>query len=328
MAKSTSQKIRVGIFMVVGTLILIVTLYAIGKRQHLFSKNIQLYAVFENVNGLQMGNNVRYSGVNVGTVSKIEMKEVGKITIQMSVEEKTAYFINKDAVASIGSDGLVGNMVVNILPGKDELSPMVVSGDTIQSFSKISTDDILSTLNTTSENAALLTSDLLKITGQILDGRGTIGALINDTILLSDIRETVRGLKETTKGTNLAVSKINGIVEKVNYDESAAAVLLSDTVSANRIKKMLANLETSSEEIQSFTKNIDDYLNEIRTGGGAINYITQDDDLVKEIDSTVIEIKEAAEKLNQNMDALRHNFLFRGYFRKMDRQQRKEAEKN
>lgn len=327
MAKSKSQKIRVGIFMVVGTLILIGALYSIGKRQHIFSKNIHLYAVFQNVNGLQIGNNVRYSGVNIGTVSKIEMKEVGKITIQMAVEEKTAYFIKKDALASIGSDGLVGSMVVNILPGKDERAVTVSSGDTIPSYSKIGADDILSTLNTTNENAALLTADLLKITNQILDSKGTLGALINDTILANDIRQTIKELKSTTQGTALAVSKVNEIIDKIDYDQSAAAVLLSDTTSANTIKTMLANLESSSEEIHKVTQGLDDYLNEIRSGKGAIHHLTQDENLVKDIDATIIEIKEAAEKLNENMEAMRQNFLFRGYFRKLERQEAQDTKK-
>ena len=119
MAKSDSKKVRVGIFVVIGTILLIVTLYYIGQRQYLFSSNIELHAVFDNVNGLQVGNNVRYSGINIGTVSKIEMKEVGKIIIKMSVEEKLSYFMKTDAVASIGSDGLVGSMVVNIVPGNN-----------------------------------------------------------------------------------------------------------------------------------------------------------------------------------------------------------------
>src|SRR5690554_2873504 len=105
MAKAASQKIKVGLFVVVGTLILIAALYSIGKRQHIFGKNIELYATFGNVNGLILGNNVRYSGINVGTVSKIEMIEEGSITIQMKVEDKTARFIKKDAIASIGTDG-------------------------------------------------------------------------------------------------------------------------------------------------------------------------------------------------------------------------------
>jgi len=328
MAKSTSQKIKVGIFVVVGTILLIAALYSIGKRQHIFSKNIQIYAVFGNVNGLQIGNNVRYSGINVGTVSKIEMTEVGKIIIQMSVEEKTANYIKKDAVASIGSDGLVGSMVVNIIPGKLRQALGVVSGDTIQSYSKIGADDMLSTLNTTNENAALLTSDLLKITNQILEGKGTLGALINDTILAQNIRQSMVELRKTSEGTGLAIDNINKIISKINYDESAAAVILSDTAAATQIRSVIANLEKSSEDINVVTKNLDNYLNELKSGKGAVNYITQDENFVRDIDSTMIQIKEASEKLNENMEALQHNFFFRGYFKKKERQERKEAKKN
>ena len=328
MAKSTSQKIKVGLFVVVGTAILIAALYSIGNRQHIFSKNIELYGTFGNVNGLIIGNNVRYSGINVGTVSKIEMIEEGSITIQMMIEEKTARFIKTDAIASIGSDGLVGSMVVNIIPGKVASAKPVISGDTIQSYSKIGADDMLSTLNTTNENAALLTADLLKITNKILEGKGTLGALVTDTLLAQDLRQTVIELKQTAVGTSTAVARINALISKVNYDESAAAVLLSDTVSANQIRGVFSNLEKSSEDINEITQNLDAYLTEIKSGKGALNYITQDEVLVKNIDSTMLDIKEAAEKLNENMEALRHNFLFRGYFRKLERQERREARKN
>src|SRR5690554_5743268 len=106
MSKANSQKVRVGIFVFVGTIILVTALYFIGSRQHIFSNNIQLYADFDDESGLQLGNNVRYSGINVGTVTKIEMKDVGKITVEMSVDDKSAYFIKKDAIATINSDGL------------------------------------------------------------------------------------------------------------------------------------------------------------------------------------------------------------------------------
>jgi len=326
--KSTSQKVRVGVFVVVGTILLVAALYFIGNQQHLFSKNIELYATFGNVNGLTLGNNVRYSGINVGTVSKIEMIEEGTITVQMKVEAKTSRFIKKDAIASIGSDGLVGSMVVNIIPGKAQNTQPVIAGDTIQSFSKIGADDMLSTLNTTNENAALLTADLLKITNKILEGKGTLGALVTDTLLAQDLRQTVVELKKTTAGTSATISQINKIISKVNYDESAAAVLLSDTVAANQIKSVFAKLEKSSDDINEITKNLDDYITEIKTGNGTLNYITQNAVLVKNIDSTMINIKEAAEKLNENMEALKHNFLFRGYFRKLERQEKKEGKEN
>lgn len=323
MRKSTSQKVKVGIFMVVGTLILIVALYSIGKRQHIFSKNIQLYSVFANINGLQVGNNVRYSGVNVGTVSKIEMTGEGKISVQLAVEEKTASFIKKDAITSISSDGLVGSMVVNIIPGKNELTDVVSAGDTLQSYSRIGADDMLSTLNTTNENAALLTSDLLQITNKILEGKGTLGALVSDTLLAQDIKQSLAELKNTSRGASEAVSRINNIIGKINYDESAASVLLSDTVSANQLRNVFGNIEKSGEDLTATIDNLNQYINEVKSGKGTINYLTQDEDFVKEIDSTMENIKEAAEKLNENMEAMRSNFLFRGYFRRMERREAK-----
>lgn len=328
MANATSQKVKVGIFVVVGTVILIVALYFIGSRQHIFSRNIKLYSVFDNVNGLQLGNNVRYSGINIGTVTKIEMKEVGKITIEMSVEEKSAYFIKKNAIASISSDGLVGSMVVNIIPGKEQQQAAVASGDIIPSYNSVSTDDMLKKLNETNDNAALLTADLLKITDQILKGNGTIGTLINDSAMARNIQQTVMELRKASQGTSLVMSKINQMVSKINYDESAAAVVLSDTAAANQIRTAFRNLEKSSDNIHAVTRDVEEYIREIKSGKGVINHLTQDENLTKDIDSTMNSIKEASDKLNQNMEALKHNFLFRGYFRRLEREEKKETKEN
>ncbi len=321
--KSASHKTRVGLFVVVGTLLLVAALYFIGNRQHIFSKNIHVFAVFQNVNGLQLGNNVRYSGINVGTVGKIEMMDEATILVQMMVEEKTASFIRRDAIATIGSDGLVGSMVINILPGKEKL-PVIVSGDTIPTFSKIGADDMLSTLNVTSENAALLTSDLLKITNKILAGEGALGALITDSTLTKDIRNTLANLNETTQGTNQLIESLNYKVSKINMEKSAVGILLNDTLVGNQIHKMVSNLEQSSTNISETTKQLEVIISEIHTAESTFNFLTKDESFPKTIDSTMQEIKEASRKLNENMEALRHNFLFRSYFRKKERELKKE----
>ncbi len=327
MAKSTSQKIRLGIFVIIGTLVLIAALYFIGNRQHLFTRNISVFAQFENVNGLQIGNNVRYSGINVGTVSKIEMLEESRILVQMVVEESTGKFIKKDAIATIGSDGLVGSMVVNILPGNKNLAS-IVPGDTIETYSRIGADDMLSTLNQTNENAALLTSDLLKITNKILEAKGTLGVLVSDTILAQDIKLTLNNLKETSEQTTRAMEKINRELATVNFKESVAGTLLSDTISRNRIENLIKNLDSTSNSLTDITGNVNAMIMEIREGDGALNYLTQNEELVQNIDTTMANIKESSVKLNENMEALKHNFFFRGYFRKLERQKKKEAKKN
>lgn len=328
MAKVTSKNMRVGIFVVVGTLLLIGALYLIGSRQHIFSSNIKLYAVFENVNGLMLGNNVRYSGINVGTVTAIEMKAVGKITIEMTVQEKAAHFIKKNAVASINSDGLVGSMVVNIEPGDQSEHATVMPGDILQSYNSISTAEMMRTLNKTNENAALLTADLLKITNLIVAGKGTLGVLVSDSLMANDIKQSAEELRKTTSGATALIAQINTIISKINYDKSAAAVILSDTTAASQIRTMFFKLEASSKDVKAMTENLDDYIKQIKSGKGALNHLTQDQTFVRQIDSTMIQIKEASEKLNQNMEALQHNFFFRGYFKKLEKQKKKEAKQN
>lgn len=320
--KSASYKTRVGVFVVVGTLLLVAALYFIGNRQHIFSKNMQVYAVFQNVNGLQLGNNVRYSGINVGTVGKIEMVDEATIVVQMVVEEKTGAFIKRDAIATIGSDGLVGSMVVNILPGKKNWL-QVKSGDTITTYSKIGADDMLSTLNVTNENAALLTSDLLKITNRILEGEGPLGALITDSTLTKDIRATLANLKSTTNGTNQLITSINRKISKIDMENSVAGVLLKDSLLANQIQRLVSNLEKSSSSILETTERLEIIITEINTAESTFNYLTKDETLPETIDSTIIEIKAASQKLNENMEALKHNLFFRGYFRKQEREAKK-----
>lgn len=327
MENATSKKISVGIFIIAGTILLITALYSVGKRQHLFSSNIQLKAIFTDVSGLQVGNNVRYSGVDVGTVGKIQMTAEGKITVEMSVDEKAAKFIKKNAVASIASDGLVGSMVVNLVPGEKKISKMVVSGDYIQVRTKVTIDEIMATFSKTNESAVLITADLAKITHKIVEGKGSLGAILSDTLLENDLRYAVSGMKRTAEGASDAVAKVNAIISKINYDESAAAVLLSDPKSRAKIQNVFSNLEKSSKDINKISQSLDDYVFEIKSGKGSLNYITKDETLVKNIDSTIINVKGAAEKLNENMEALKHNFLFRGYFRKAEHKQEKDLKK-
>jgi phospholipid/cholesterol/gamma-HCH transport system substrate-binding protein len=322
MKRTAAQKFRLGVFVIMGTLILVVALYFIGNRQNLLGSNIRLYAEFSNVNGLQAGNNVRYSGIDVGTVSRIRMTSDTLILVEMIVRESESQFIRKDAVATIGSDGLVGNMIINILPrpGNQE---SVVSGDTIATYSRIGADDMLTTLNVTNENAALLTADLLKITTELLEGKGTLGMLINDTVMAAELKRTMIELRKASTGANRAIAELNQLVGSIKDNESVAGVLLTDSVSGAQMKRIISNLESTSEQIGIIGHNLDSIVSDFRSGEGAYQYLTQDPDAAMRIDSTLINIQQSSEKFNENMEAMRANFLFRGYFRK----QEKEAEK-
>lgn len=321
--ETISQQLKLGIFVILGLLIFVIAIYYIGSKQNIFGNTISISADFKNVNGLQLGNNVRYSGINVGTVRDIHMVNDTLIRVDMSMEEDIIPHIRKNAVASISSDGLVGSMIVNIMPGKGE-GPSIVAGDHIRSYSRIRTDDILNTLNVTNENAALLTVDLLKITKEITSGKGTIGTLLNDTLMATDMRHTIRNLNVASNEASKVMAHANKIVASLDNKNNVIGIV-NDTAVAHKIRNIASNLEQSTKEIHLIVSHLNETILNAKDGKGAINYLSNNPGLVKQIDSIMTSINGASQKLDENMKALQHNFLLRGYFRKLqkDKKQKK-----
>lgn len=321
MEKTDNQKIRLGLFIIIGSILFFAAIYFIGNKQNLFGNTSNLKAVFANINGLQVGNNVRYAGIDIGTVKAIEMINDTTVTVEMIIDTKIMTHIKKNAIATINSDGLVGNMIVNIIPGKG-VSQLVANGDTLKSYSRIGADAMLETLNVTNENAALLTADLLKITQEITKGNGTAGLLINDTIMAQDLKETIHYLKKTTKGTAESVANLNQIILSLNQKDNVIGVI-NDKEVATKMKTIITNLEKSSVEIDKVVTNLNATVVNIKDGKGALNYLSNNPELVQKIDSTMNNINKASIKLNEDLEALKHNFLFRGYFKKQEKEKAK-----
>jgi len=323
MEKTASQKIRLGLFVIIGLSLFVLTIYFIGSKQQMFGKTEPLTAVFDNVSGLQLGNNVRYSGINVGTVRGIEIVNDSTINVEMEIDRTVFPHIKKNAVATIGSDGLVGSVIINIIPGKGEALP-VQPGDIIKSNNRIRTDDMLSTLNVTNENAAQLTADLLKITNDINKGKGTIGVLLRDSAMANDLKTTIHNLKITSEKTSKTMDNLNRQIAGLDHKDNVIGVL-KDTVVGNKIRHIVTNLDSSSQEITKVVANLNTTISNAKDGKGAINYLSNNPKLVKQIDSTMTNINQASQKLNENLEALKSNFLFRGYFKKQEKAKKKAA---
>lgn len=321
MEKTASEKIKLGFFVISGLLLFVLVVYFIGNKQKMFGSTDHITAVFSNVNGLQLGNNVRYSGVNIGTVRAIEMINDTTIRVDMLIDQAVFPHIKKNALASIGSDGLVGSMVINILPGKGD-QQQIEPGDVIQSSDRIRTEELLNTLSVTNKNAALLTADLLKITKEINQGKGSLGTLLNDTLMASDLKQTMNYLKMTSKGTTETVENANKLVVALGAKNSVIGVL-NDPVVAQKIKTIVLSLDQSSQEINKLVTNLNATVLNIKNGDGAINYLSNDPHLVKKIDSTMTNLNKATLLLNEDLEAMKHNFLLRGYFKKQEKEKKK-----
>lgn len=325
MEKTTTQKIRLGFFVIIGLLIFVLATYLIGDKQKMFGNTVHLATSFNNVNGLQLGNNVRYSGVNVGTVRSIEMIGDTNIRVDMIIDKEIFKHIKKNAVATIGSDGLVGSMVINILPGTG-IADLVEPGHEISSLNRIRTDDLLNTFSKTNKNAEQLTENLLKITNEINDGDGTVGLLINDIAMAKDLKLTMSYLKTSSQKTSESISNLNRLIASLNNKDNVVGVL-NDTAVANSIRNIVSNLDHTSNEINKAVSNVNKTILNIKDGKGALNYLSNDPGLVRKIDSTMTNVNEASIRLNEDLEALKHNFLFRGYFKKLEKQKLRDQKK-
>ena len=320
MKSNSAQNIKLGVLIVSGLIIFTLGVFFIGNKQNLFGDSILVSSVFKNVNGLQSGNNVRYSGVNVGTVKEIKFLNDTAICVDMLINREAGNLIKNNALATINSDGLVGSMVLNILPSSQAPSPTIKEGDTLASISQVATADMLNTLNKTNENAALLTQDLLKITNSINSGEGVLGDLLKDKTLAKNVQESVENLNETTKSARLGLAKLNGILNNVDYENSVAGLLLSDTSAQKSFSTIIKDLETTSSQIKGISVDLGEFSNNLNSEKGALNYVLKDSSFVNHLGQSMENIEEATHRFNENMEALKHNILFRGYFRKLERQ--------
>jgi phospholipid/cholesterol/gamma-HCH transport system substrate-binding protein len=326
MKKDTTQNIKLGIFVIMGSILLVFTVYFIGSKKDLFQNTSKISSVFKNVSGLQIGNNVRLSGVNVGTVRGIKILSDTAIVVDMFIDDKTFHLIKKNSIATISSDGLVGSMILDIRPGNEPSNEIVKPGDTIQSINRIPTSEMMRTLRITNKNAALLTKDLLKITNAINNGEGVMGALLKDDKLTENIKQTFSNLEQTSKTANRAINRLNNILDDVNLKEGVAGVLLSDTIAANNMRGVFVSLENAAQDIDSLTSNLNQFSSDLNNSQGPLNFVLNDTTFVKNLDSTIQNSEGASAKFNEIMDALKQSFLFRGYFRKLERQKEKQAD--
>lgn len=199
MKKTKGNKIKLGVFVTVTVALLVAGIYFIGQKQQLFNRTFQVSGVFKDISGLQVGNNVRFSGINVGIVQDIEQITDSSVKVDMQVDERTRKFIKKNAKAVIGSDGLMGNKIVVIVPGAPGMQELA-NNDVIATVQPVNVDEILLNLKVTSNNMADITYDLAGIMKNIHDGKGTIGELFMDSSMAKNVNQAFVNIKQGAGG--------------------------------------------------------------------------------------------------------------------------------
>ncbi len=207
---STKFKVRLGLFVASGIVIFAIAIFLIGRQKNLFNPVFSLSTTFYNVSGLQIGNNIRFSGINVGTVDNIRIINDSTVIVNMIVQKEIQPFIKTDCMATIGSEGIIGARVLIITQGSAE-TKSVKSGQFLTSIEPVETDAIISSLNITAQNAEVISGQLIEILYDINQGNGTLGMLIQDSTMAESLNKTMNNLQKSSKGLkeNMEAAKSN-----------------------------------------------------------------------------------------------------------------------
>jgi phospholipid/cholesterol/gamma-HCH transport system substrate-binding protein len=323
MKNRTINNAKVGMFVIAGITFLILTLYMIGKNRNLFGATFTINALVSNVNGLVPGNNVRYKGIDVGTVKSITVENDTSIRVSMVIDKKMKPFLKKNAIASIGTDGLMGNKLININSQPGDSAP-IEQGDVISSLKPVETDEMLRTLNTTNTNIERITSNLYEITVK-LNSSQSLWTLLSDTVITQDLKDAIVHFKHAGANTDKLTGTVNSIVNKYETGNGLVERLFTDSTLARQLVTSLDQLQDASKRTSSMMEDLRKVVDNMKQGEGAAGLILADTLLREKLFNTATNIEKGTEKFDQNMKALRSNFLFRRYFKKLEQEQKGSA---
>lgn len=285
-------KARLGMFIVGGIVIFVIAIFYIGKQQNLFNPVFKVSAHFYNVSGLQVGNNVRFSGINVGIVDNISIINDSTVQVDMLIRKNVQQFIKADSQAGIGSEGIIGDRVLIITQGTID-APVAADGQHILSKEPVETDAIMVSLQATAVNAEVITLQLAEIMTNVNSGQGMLGRLIQDSTIAENVNLTIENFKKSSEGLDQTIE-----------------------VTKKNVFAFMQGLQATVAKTEVASDQLGEIMMKINNGEGAVGMLLKDTVIVNNIDETIVNSKESSKSLNENMEALKHNFLFRGYFRR------------
>lgn len=312
--KTAVNNLKLGIFVLAGVVFLVFSLYMIGQNRNLFGPTFTLTTNFRNINGLVAGNNVRFGGIDVGTVKSIRVENDTSIVVVMVIDQKMKGFIRTNAIASLGTDGLVGNRLVNInsMPGA---FPPAQEGGVIASRIPVETDEMLRTLQTTNNNIAVITENLKEVSVR-LNGSSTLWNILADTMIARDLKSAASHFSNAGANTANATRKASDLVDRLSSGKGIASALFVDTALTTKLTQSIEGLKRTSYSLDTIATRLKGVASGVEEGKGSIGVLLSDTVSSQRLARSILNIEQGTGRFNENMEALKSNFLFRRYFRK------------
>ncbi|MBK9193678.1 MAG: MCE family protein [Flavobacteriales bacterium] len=320
MANERTNILKLGVFVLAGTLLLVLGLYLLGAKRDLFSRTLDVSAEFKEVSGLRAGSNVRYAGINVGTVVDITIVSDTLVMVEMMIRRKDAAHIRTDAVAEIASDGLMGNKLVNIIPGEGTGGPLA-DGNVLKSSPGLDTDAMLRTLGTSNENLVSITGDLREL-AQRLNSEDGLLTLLTDTLLVVDVRNMVADVRGAAANAREITQRANDVVRNLQAGEGALGVLVSDPAAEQQVRQVIGNLQHVSDSLALVAQELSRFAEGLNKQGGLGHTLTRDTAVVSDVKRVIANLDTSSATLTEDLRALQRNWFFRKYFKEKEKERK------
>ena len=327
------RAVIVGIFVFVGVLFLVGGILMVGNLHETFKRKMQIVSFFDNVNGLQKGNNIWFSGVKIGTVSNLRFYGKSQVAVSLNIETKIQQYIRKDALVKISSDGLIGNKILVIYGGTQAYDP-VNEGDTLAVEKAVSSEEMMTTLQENNKNLLVITTGFKDITTDFKDvatnfktiskklttNDGSIGKLLNDNTLYDNINTTTVSLKNASAKAQELVGELSNFSSGLNKKGTLAHDLTTDTIVFNSFKSSILQLQNMADTANLFIANLKATANNPNSSIGVLLHDEQAGAYLKE---TLKSLESGSKKLDESLEAVQHSFLLRCFFKKKEKAAKK-----
>ena len=317
-ASDNKRAITVGIFLFIGLTIFLLGVFTLGSQKKTFVKSFALNVVFDDIQGLKVGNNVWFSGVKIGTIKKIQFYGTSQVQVFLSIEEEAQKYIHKNSKATISSDGLIGNKII-VIDGGTLKFPFVEDGDQLAVNTALSTDDIMKTLQVNNKNLVDITSDFRLLARNLVDGKGTVGTLLTDQSVADNFKSIVVNLQNTTASANTMIEDLNDFTNKLNSKGGLADKILTDTVVFSRLQASVTELQKTAAAAALLTENLNQASAQLNKNDNAVGLLLNDKQTAEQVKSMMKNLESSSKKLDEDLEALQHNFLLRGFFKKKEK---------
>lgn len=312
---SNKRTVKVGLFILLAIIILGGAILTIGNLHETFTKKIVVTTIFDDVNGLQPGNNIWFSGVKVGTVKQLDFYGKSQVRVVMKIDEKAKQFIRKDAKVKISTDGLIGNKIL-VVYGGTQLAAEVEDGDTLGIEKLTTTEDMMNMLQQNNQNLLAITTDFKDISHKMANGEGSIGKLMNDETLFNNISSTIASLQTASANAKQMTNSVNAFTAGLNKPGTLAYDLVSDTVVFNSMRQTFFHLQEIADSASQLVAMINKASSNPNT---PIGVLLNDEKTGADLKSGIKNLDNSAATLNTDLKALQYTFLLRGGIRRMNK---------